>query len=420
MSKNKCLYTCESKIDCNEYMKMVTYFPRIYWSYVIRGTVSNLVLSLIITIIYRSFISTLVVFIFCQLWIMIDSKVRLKILAGKTFNSSLKKGRVDTEIHTEFYDDYFVRQGETVTLKIKYSDVAKSIETDTNFYLYFRKKNVVIIIQKNSCDLELIHFLREKLENLENHLGDSTKFKGAKEYHNPKFIKKIMLVLFVITVLSLYIGILLVQFANRFNPIHFADGFKNFWVLWFILPIPILSIVLGFKFKHEAFGGKRNIVAGFIVFFLLLFGGALSFDTSFIPDYNKIDLYRDIIDAQIPDNGYLEILNYGSYVEKGRINYSIIYAYYEKEDVSSLLYSIERSDNWILSNDVKSELLMFIPSPLILDDDAYYSIYNKTTHEYNTLPESFGIYEIYAMKYDKSDKRLEIHKYVYSYEQKDN
>lgn len=83
--------------------------------------------------------------------------------------------------------------------------------------------------------------------------------------------------------------------------------------------------------------------------------------------------------------------------------------------MNDLVNSIENSNNWILSKEIKSELKILIPSQLKSDFDAYYSIYNKTTNEYNTLPTIAGKYEIYAMKYDKSDKHLEIHKFDYNY-----
>ena len=66
-------------------------------------------------------------------------------------------------------------------------------------------------------------------------------------------------------------------------------------------------------------------------------------------------------------------------------------------------------------SEIKSELKIFIPSRLISDVDAYYSIYNKTTNQYNMIPETSGEYEVYAMKYDKSDKHLEIHKFKIQY-----
>lgn len=83
--------------------------------------------------------------------------------------------------------------------------------------------------------------------------------------------------------------------------------------------------------------------------------------------------------------------------------------------MNDLINSIENSNNWILSKEIKSELKILIPSQLKFDFDAYYSIYNKTTNEYNTLPTIASNYEIYAMKYDKSDKHLEIYKFDYNY-----
>ena len=154
---------------------------------------------------------------------------------------------------------------------------------------------------------------------------------------------------------------------------------------------------------------------GTIIGFLLLVYGSFSLFPTFSQDYSKINSYRSIISAQLPSNGELEIQDWGTYFDEDKTNYTIINAYYDKEDVSSLVNSIEYNSNWILSKEIKSELKILIPSQLRSDDDAYFSIYNKTTNQYNVLPEIAGEYEIYAMKYDKSDKHLEIHKFNYLY-----
>lgn len=411
----KCLYTCDSIIDANEYKKMANYFPQMYWHYVIIGTVLNLIITAIVAIAFRSLLGTLIFFAVYQTYLMILYKVRLEHYAEKTFNSMLKNGSADTEIHTEFYDDYFIRQGETETLKINYDEIDKCVETDTNFYLKFSKRNKIIFIQKNACDLELISFLREKFKVYENHLGETTKFKGAKKYHNPNFIKTFMIILFIITICSLWGALWSVSLVDKINPQHGFNFTKNTWVFWCWLPIPILSIILGFKYKNAGFKCTKNIVGGFIIGFLLLVYGSFSLFPTFSQDYNKIDSYRSIISAQLPSNGELEIQDWGTYFDEDKTNYTIINAYYDKEDVSSLVNSIQYNSNWILSKEIKSELKILIPSQLRSDDDAYFSIYNKTTNQYNTLPEIPGEYEIYAMKYDKSDKHLEIHKFTYLY-----
>ena len=113
-------------------------------------------------------------------------------------------------------------------------------------------------------------------------------------------------------------------------------------------------------------------------------------------------------------------MNWGTYFDEDKTNYTIINAYYDKENVArksveDLVSSIKNNSNWMPSKEIKSELRVFIPSQLRTDDDVYFSIYNKTTNQYNTLPETTGNYEIYAMKYDISEKHLEIHKFDYLY-----
>ena len=170
------------------------------------------------------------------------------------------------------------------------------------------------------------------------------------------------------------------------------------------------------QYKKMGFKCKKNIVGGFIIGFLLLLYGVFSIlPNTFEKDYNQINSYKDIIDAELPNNGELEIQDWGTYFDEDKTDYLIIHAWYDKEDVSKLVNSIENNSNWILSKEIKSELKIFIPSQLRSAADAYYSIYNKTTNEYNKIPEKAGNYEIYAMKYDRSDKHLEIHKFNYSY-----
>lgn len=235
------------------------------------------------------------------------------------------------------------------------------------------------------------------------------------EYPHSRFIKNGMIILFIVTIASLWLALFSLTFISGTRPPHSFNFLKNTWIFWCFLPIPILSIILGFKYKRAGFKCTKNIVGGFIIAFLLLVYGAFCLIPTFSVNYDEIDKYRDIVDAELPSNGELEIQDWGTYFDEDKTEYSIIYAYYNKENVNDLVSSIENSNNWILSKDIKSELRIFIPSTLYSDVDAYYSIYNKTTGQYNSLPEEAGDYEIYAMKYDISDKYLEIHKFKYSY-----
>ncbi len=415
-STNKCLYTCESIVDIYEYKKMAKYFPnRIYLPFVIKGTYLNIATTALITIISKSWIISLVFFLVYEIFLLINYKVRLEFFSEKEFIKRNKGKENSAVFETEFYDDYFIRKTKKSSLTISYSEISKYIENDTNFYLEYPDRKVIIIIQKNKCDNELINFIRSKFNNLENHLGDNSNFKKLKKYHNSNFIKTFMIILFIATICSLWAALWSMSLADKINPQHGFNFTKNAWVFWLWLPIPILSIILGFKYKNAGFKCTKNIVGGFIIAFLLLIYGSFCLFPTFSQDYSKIDAYKNIIDANLPDNGELEIQNWENYFDDDKSNYTKIDVYYDKEDVSSLVSSIENNSNWILSKEIKSELKILIPSLLRADEDAYFSIYNKTTDEYNAIPKTSGNYEIYAMKYDKSDKQLEIHKFTYLY-----
>lgn len=83
---HKCLYMCDSKIDEQEYKKMINFFPRLYWIYIFLVTSFNVLMSMIIAIIFRNVLFTLLFFIICQISIMIICIFRLE-----KYYKSLKK-----------------------------------------------------------------------------------------------------------------------------------------------------------------------------------------------------------------------------------------------------------------------------------------------------------------------------------------
>ncbi len=243
-------------------------------------------------------------------------------------------------------------------------------------------------------------------ENLE-------KNKKIVEIKNIKLVKSLMITLFIITICSLWGGLWTMALVNNINPQNGFNFTRNAWVFWCWLPVSISSIILGFVYKSKGLKCTKNIVAGFIMSFFLLLYGAFCFFPTFSQKYSEINNYKEYIDANLPSNGDLEIQTWGKYFDNDKTDYSIINVYYNKEDVSQLEYSIKNSNNWILSTNIKSELKILLPSRFTVKSDIYYSIYNKTTGEYNTIPSESGLYEIYAMYYDKLSKELSIHNFKY-------
>lgn len=411
---DKCLYTCETVMNVDEYKKMVHYFPQTYWTFVIKGTILNIVFTLFIANMSSLPVIALIFFVIYQIFIMILYKKRLEHYAEKAYNSLQKKEVTDTEFHTEFYDNYLIRKSEHQTKKVYYSIIETCIETDTHFYLKFCQRNV-ILLPKAVCDVGLIDFIREKFLKTGKYMNANPGSMDIKQYRHTYFIKASMILLFILTLFSFFAASWSVTLVDTIHPQHGLNASKNTWVFWCWLPIPILSIVLGFKYNHAGFKCTKNIVAGFLIGILLTVYGSFCLFPTFSEDYQKISAYEPYIDADLPGNGELDIQDWGTFFNDDKTDYVIVNAYYDGENVDALMNSIETSKNWILSTQIKSELKILLPSQFHAGNQIYYSVYNKTTNEYNKIPDKTGEYEIYAMYYDAANKLLSIHTFKYSY-----
>lgn len=250
---------------------------------------------------------------------------------------------------------------------------------------------------------------------MKNFLNDNSNIET--KITNKKTISTLMIILFIVTLCCLWGALLSMSLIDEIIPQHGFNFVKNAWVFWCWLPIPIASIVLGFIYKNKGIKCTKNIVAGFIIGFLLLVYGSFCLFPTFSKDYRMIDDYKEYIDASIPTNGELEIQNWNTYFEDDKTEYVVINAYYDKEDVSELVSSIENNENWILSTQIKSKLKIFLPIDFYPSNNVYYSVYNKTNNEYNTVPNKAGKYEIYVISYNKELKQLSIHKYKYDFKE---
>lgn len=231
-----------------------------------------------------------------------------------------------------------------------------------------------------------------------------------KENKNTKII---MNVLFILTLASIFFGLITSSILS-YNKIDFTS---TSWAFWLWLPVPILSIILGYKYKKNGLKVKKNIISGYIIGILLLIYGSfwLMFPSS-ASSYNILYKYKNIISDNLPKKGNLQIVNLNSSnSEIGK--YTLYVAMYKKDDAKDFYNSVKKSDNWVLDSELKSNLKIFVPVNIIQksSSEVYYSIYNKTLDEYNKLPVNSGDYQIFTMIYDSSKKILEVHKFMYKY-----
>jgi len=235
-----------------------------------------------------------------------------------------------------------------------------------------------------------------------------------KRMNNPKIVKLFMNILFVLTIASIFGAMITMNATDELFDVNGFNYTKSTIVFWWWLPIPILSVILGKRYNKMGYKFDKNVTAGYIMAVLLFLFGCFSMTPTFEEDYSKIDKYREFVAVSLPENGQLEIIEWTDWKDKNILDYTSIIAYYDDVDTSELEKDIQNSDKWILSNDLNNELKMFITGFLQRTDYIYYSIYNETTKEYNTIPENDGIYNIYVMKYDNDLKEFRIDKLEYS------
>ena len=81
-----------------------------------------------------------------------------------------------------------------------------------------------------------------------------------------------MHLLFILTIACLWLA-QIVTYKISMAVIHTYDMVRFSWIDWCFLPIPITSVVLGYKYQDAGFKCKKNIIAGYIIGFILAIFG---------------------------------------------------------------------------------------------------------------------------------------------------
>lgn len=287
-------------------------------------------------------------------------------------------------------------------------------------YLWFLISLIITLIvwkvRKNKQQkLERVNSPTIKRKKTDAEIQEETRKNKEKRHSN--FVTTFMTILFAITLMSLFgslatIAGIDILFQDAESVIKEKAIALAFWI-W--LPVPVLSIILGFKYKKAGFKCTKNIVGGFIIGFYLFTYGFLGLLPNSGMDYFELYPYRSIVEVSLPNNGRYEKLYWPTYVDTDKINYTNINIYYDKANVENFVKEIKNNPHWISGDNFEPELEILLPSAFQVTSDCYISIYIKEIKKYNTLPEVAGNYEVYIMKYDISDKKLEIHKFDYFY-----
>lgn len=175
------------------------------------------------------------------------------------------------------------------------------------------------------------------------------------------------------------------------------------WVMWFFIPIGILSIIMGFKLKRNKQKHKKNLIVGFICVPVLIIFGSYRFIFSNFVSYDVIKLYL------IEETTNITLPHEIKIITEKSDEYDISYVKItNKESKKNFEGEIKNSELWKNELSLRTQKML----PIIMQNEIqtfdYFLFYNLTTKEYNVTPRDRGVYDTIIMAYDLSLNRLMI------------
>lgn len=402
----------ETKIDLKQYKKIVKRFPYKF----IKRLIITFIIIILISLIALTPPDPIAIedIILVDIILIVANVIILKLIDFAF--SSYKYKRLTTynshycDYKLIFKDDYIEKISSNINQKIRYNDIWKLKEYEDCFYILLNKKDITVIL-KNNCSDELIYFIK----NIKiNNKSIKTKVNKHSKSNNNN-IRIFLIILFILTIASLWMG-LGISFSLAILAKVPQELFTNYmWGMFICLPIPLLSIILGFIYKRKGIKCTKNIVGGFIIGFLLILYGSFSFIFNYKVDYNEVYSYEEIVGIELPHNGiYNKIVWDESYLMNHTSN-SIEFT--DTKEINKFYENIENNDNWITKDEIGSYLSMFVPKSLncSLNENCYYSVYIKELDSYNIVPIESGAYNVYAMMYNPHLYTLKIEEYIYNF-----
>jgi len=239
------------------------------------------------------------------------------------------------------------------------------------------------------------------------------KIKIKNRISQTKFKKNMLKILFVLTILSLFFAMKTTSLVAEKND---RLTYEYMWIFLLFMPISILSIILGIKYRRKGYLCNKNIVGGIIITILLLMYGILPF-SSVDNDYSYVDKLEKIINFELPNSGTISLEDYSDVnissqfelISKGYITFT------DEKEIKIFEESISSSTIW--KNKNSSYMQMQEPSSIIvqLSGKIYYLLFNKDENTYNTVPTKEGNYEMYFIMYDMDENKMYTLNYKYKF-----
>lgn len=337
------------------------------------------------------------------------------VLFSKLDYKRFAKNKNQVEYKIYFYDKYIKLENEKMNLKINYEEIKKIKITSTDIYIIVNTKNI-IPIPKHKINMNLIDYLYDRIPKtkIKKKIAIEEQQENLEKYEK---VKIGLIVLFVLTIISIWASMFLILLTPQKENVPLPLTFNYTYVAYYLLPIPVLSIILGIIYRIKGLKCTKNIIAGIIVTGIILLEGSVSFLINDEIDYKNITTYRDAIGITLPSQGKYYKINWDeSYLLNHKSNYII---FTNPKEEKAFFEELQNSKNWLTKKEISTNIenLLTPATCESVNQECYYSIYIKELNTHNTLPVQNGVYHIYAMTYSRDKSYLDIEEYIYNYKE---
>ena len=337
------------------------------------------------------------------------------VLFSKLDYKKFAKNKNQVEYKVYFHDKYIKIENEKINLKINYEEIKKIKITNTHIYIIVNTKNI-IPIPKYKINTNLIDYLYDRIPKtkIKKKMVIEEQTENLEKYTK---VKIALIILFILTIISIWASILLILLTVQKENVPLFLTFNYTYVAYYVLPIPILSIILGVVYRIKGLKCTKNIIAGIIVTGIILLESSISFLISDEIDYKNVNSYEEVIGIILPSEGKYYKINWDeSYLLNHKSSYII---FTNQKEEKAFFEELKNSKNWLTKKEVSTNLenLLTPATCESVKQECYYSLYIKELNTHNTLPVQNGVYHIYAMAYSRDKSYLNIGEYIYNYKE---
>lgn len=240
------------------------------------------------------------------------------------------------------------------------------------------------------------------------------KIKFMNRWRDNKFKKRFLLILFWLSILSIYMASYLDGFVS--SKIDDITGFKYTGHIFLLFSsIPIMSLIMGIYYKRIGYLCKKNIIGGAIMSLIMImatFSGFFSYYTvkdKYFDDYSYLTDLESIVNFDFPDNGDILIDKAFNFeMDDYNILAHTTVTFSNKDEINKFNNAVGNSSNWIGK---KSSYQKMLEPTFFTSQSDYYMIYIKDLNLYNEVPVNSGIYHMYYLEYNIDEAKLNIYEY---------